>query len=342
VPQVEISAPLSVLDGLGRPVNFGWARGEFFQYNAQLIRTPARRLIASDRYIFFSPKNLISIQVLDGGYLGSVGISVVSFHGKKRSTHTYLFPFSLGSLNLPDSAEGGSVKIQRKFFFLEFAVLENGVRIIRADFSRFGRSRYLRGELVLTPPPGAESLVTHQPWLRDKNSFIVISRSPWYAAEGVVQLGTQELVFSQGKGWGILDWNRGSRPKIDIHWWATGCGMAGNEQVGFSVGYGTSDSSLGTENAFFLAGRLHKLDQVTFHINPANWLEDWRFTSNDNRLEMTFTPSQERLERNRMLFHSLTRRQVFGSFSGRVILDDGRKLEFRDLTGLAERRRSHN
>jgi hypothetical protein len=55
---------------------------------------------------------------------------------------------------------------------------------------------------------------------------------------------------------------------------------------------------------------------------------------------MTFIPIQERIERKRMLFHSLNCRQVFGSFSGKVILDDGTPLEFHDLTGVAERRKS--
>jgi hypothetical protein len=106
------------------------------------------------------------------------------------------------------------------------------------------------------------------------------------------------------------------------------------------VGYGSSDSGLGTENAFFVDGRLHKLDQVTFHISPADWLEPWRFTSNDKRLEMTFIPHQERNERHQMFFHYLSRRQMIGSFSGKIRLDTGEELEFHDLTGITERRRT--
>jgi hypothetical protein len=84
-------------------------------------------------------------------------------------------------------------------------------------------------------------------------------------------------------------------------------------------------------------GVLHKLDQVTFHIPLSNWLAPWRFTSNDNRLEMTFTPHQERKESRRFFFYNSTRHQVFGFFSGKVQLDDGTVIEFQRLTGLAER-----
>jgi hypothetical protein len=338
--QIEISAPLSVLDDLGRPVNFGWARSPVFKYTASQLRTPARRITASDRYIISSPTHLITMQVLDGGYLGYVGVSVISLKDKKRSTQFYHIPFPLGELNLPNSSETGQVRIQKKKFFLEFTVMESGARIIRLDFPRFGHHRYLRGELVLTPPPGAESLVTHMPWPSDRNAFSLTRRSPWFNTEGVIQFGIAEIIFSQGKSWGILEWSRGSRPRSDVRWWASACGHAGENRIGFSVGYGGADSSLGTDNAFFLNGRIHKLDQVTFHLTPANWMESWHFTSNDNRLEMTFIPFQERIERKRMLFHALNRRQVFGVFSGKVILDDNTPLEFCDLTGVAERLKS--
>ena len=115
--------------------------------------------------------------------------------------------------------------------------------------------------------------------------------------------------------------------------------MAGKQQAGFSVGYSSADSSLGTENAFFLNGKLHKLDQVSFHIATERHVP-WRFTSNDNRLEMIFSPHQERDDNHRVLFYSLKRRQLFGSFSGKAILDDGSEFEFQDITGMAERRKS--
>jgi hypothetical protein len=277
---------------------------------------------------------------MDNGYLGYIGMSVVSLKDKKRSSQIYTVPFPLGGFELPPGSETGSVKINQKKSSLEFITMEGGVRIIKVDIPHFGHHRNLRGELVFTPPPEAESLVTHMPWRREKNAFRYSRRSPWYTAEGVIQFGTAELVFTKGKAWGIFDWNRGVRPRADVRYWAAGAGLAGGRLAGFNVGYGAADSAQGTENAFFLDGRLHKLDQVTFHISPANWLEPWRFTSNDNRLEMIFTPYQERVEHLRMIFHSLKRRQVCGFFSGRVVLDDGTEAEFQNITGFAERRKT--
>jgi hypothetical protein len=348
--QVEISDPLPVLDSLGRPANFGWARKPLFSYDASKIWGPVRRITETDRYIIFSSTHMLLLEVTDGGLLGSIGVSVISLKDKQRFTQSFVIPFPMGSLNMPPASDSGSVKVQQKGILVEFAAMQSGARIIKVDIPQFGHNRYLRGALVLSAPDNAQSLVTHMAWRGEKYAFRLARRSPWYIAEGVMQFGGAELIFTKGSSWGIFDWIRGCRPDSDIRFWASACGLTtggtttgrqtGESQIGFCVGYGSADSSWGTENAFFVDGVLHKLDQVTFHISPSSWMQPWRFTSSDNRLEMTFSPHQERVERNRMFLHSVKRNQVCGSFSGTVILDDGSPLCFENLTGAAERRKS--
>ncbi|MDR1900161.1 MAG: DUF2804 domain-containing protein [Treponema sp.] len=338
--QNEITSPVSVINGSGWPENAGWARSPLFFYDPALVWAPRRRIAESDRYVIYSPTHMVILEVLDDGYLGYMGVSVISLRDKKRVTQYFLRSFPLGGFELPPGSGTGAIRYRHKKTSLDFVPMDGGVRIIKMDIPRFGHHRILRGELVLTEPAAAESLVTNMPWRREKSAFRYSRRSPWYTVEGVIQFGTAELVFTRGNAWGIFDWNRGVRPRGDTRMWAAGCGLAGEHQIGFSVGYSSADASQGTENAFFLDGKLHKLDQVTFHISPANWQSPWRFTSNDNRLEMVFTPHQERVERNRLLFYSLKRRQLCGFFSGKVILDDGTEMEFQHITGFAERRKT--
>jgi hypothetical protein len=338
--QKEITGRVPVLDEMGKPVNFGWSRSSSFLYDPVLIRSPRRHVCESDRYVFFSPTHLVILEILDDGYLGYMGMSVVSLKDKKRSTQTFVIPFPLGSFELPRDSDSGTIRIESKKAVLTFSAMEGGARIIKADIPRFGHNRSIRGEVVFTPPPESESLFTNMPWRGERTAFCLSRRSPWYNAEGVIQFGSQELVFTRGKAWGIFDWNRGIRPRGDVRFWAAGCGQSGGRQAAFNAGYNSADSAAGTENAFFVNGRLHKLDQVTFHISPSNWLLPWHFTSNDNRLEMIFAPHQERAENHQMFFHYLKRRQVCGFFSGKVILDDGSEFEFQNITGFAERRKT--
>jgi hypothetical protein len=338
--QCEITGAVSALDDTGQPRNFGWSRQPGFFYDPAMVWAPRRRISEADRYIVFTPAYMVIFEVKDDGYLGYMGVSVISLRDKKRTTQFYQTLFPLGSYEMPTGSEAGALRYRRHKSSLDFVPMEGGVRIIKVDIPKFGHHRSLRGELVLTEPVMAESLITNMPWREEKSAFRYSRRSPWYTVEGVIQYGTTEIVFTRGNGWGIFDWNRGVRPRSDTRYWAAACGMGDERLAGFSVGYGSADSGAGTENAFFVDGKIHKLDQVTFHISPSNWLAPWRCSRNDNRLDMLFTPHQERIERQRLFFHASTRRQVCGFFSGRAILDDGSTLEFQNITGFAERNKA--
>jgi hypothetical protein len=169
--QIEIDAPVSVLDESGWPVNFGWSRVPRFFYDPAQLWAPRRRISESDRYIIFSPTHLLILEILDDGCLGYSGISVISLKDKKRVTQMHQRPFPLGVFEMPTGSETGSVKITRGKSRLDFVAMEGGARIIKADFSKFGHHRSLRGELVLSEPAGAESLVTNMPWRREKSAF---------------------------------------------------------------------------------------------------------------------------------------------------------------------------
>jgi hypothetical protein len=337
--QKEISSPLSVLDDKGQPQNFGWSRTPGFFYDPALVTAPRHRITESDRYIVHSPTHLVIFEIRDDGWLGYVGISVVSLRDKKRSTQAFKTLVPMGTYELPTGSVTGSIHWRYEKSSLDFVSMEGGVRIIKADIPRFSHNRSLRGELVLLEPAGAESLITNQLWRNEKSAFRYSRSSPWYRTEGVIQLGSSEIIFTRGNGWGVFDWNRCARPRADIRYWAAACGMCGERQFSFNIGYSWADSSEGTENGFFIDGKLHKLEQVTFHI-PPDWYSPWRFTSNDNRLEMIFFPHQGRLDRRRFFFHHSTRRQFCGTFSGRAQLDDGSVIEFSNITGFAERSKS--
>jgi len=335
--QNEINSPVSVLDISGQPENFGWSRQPGFFYDPVLVTAPRYMITESDRYIVHSPTHLVVFEIKDDGCLGYVGVSVISLRDKKRSTQTFNTLMPMGNFELPTNSVTGSVVWHRKKTHLDFISMEDGVRIIKTEFPKFGHHRSMRGALVLIGPDSPHSLVTNQPWPNEKNAFRYTRCSPWYSVEGVIQFGSSEIIFTKGNAWGIFEWNRGVRPKADIRYWAAASGIIDDRRLGFCVGYSFADSSQGTENGFFVNGKLHKLDQITFHIPMSNWLLPWRFTSNDNRLEMTFNPHQERIERRSLFFHDSTRRQVFGFFSGKVQLNDGSVVEFQNLTGFAER-----
>jgi hypothetical protein len=63
----------------------------------------------------------------------------------------------------------------------------------------------------------------------------------------------------------------------------------------------------------------------------------WRFTSNDGRFEMTFTPAVNRHASVDAGLVKTQQDQVFGWFNGTVGLDDGSSMTITDLPGFAEK-----
>ena len=110
---------------------------------------------------------------------------------------------------------------------------------------------------------------------------------------------------------------------------------------GWNIGYGFGNTAAASENALFYDGTLHKLSRVTFEIpqkdGKFDYLAPWKFTSDDNRFYMDFTPVLDRSACMNVGVLKSDQHQVFGHFTGRVTLDDGTVLPVRDFFGFAER-----
>jgi hypothetical protein len=102
------------------------------------------------------------------------------------------------------------------------------------------------------------------------------------------------------------------------------------------LGYGFTDRSPASENVLIYENKIHKLDEVQFHIEPNNYMAPWKFTSNDNRLNLDFQPIVDRNSALNLILLKSIQHQVFGLFNGTVVLDSGKTLELKNFLGFAE------
>jgi len=65
-------------------------------------------------------------------------------------------------------------------------------------------------------------------------------------------------------------------------------------------------------------------------------MKPWVFRDNQNRLDLVFTPFKERTARTNLGIIFSEVHQLFGRYNGHLILDNGDRLEIRDLIGFAE------
>ena len=86
----------------------------------------------------------------------------------------------------------------------------------------------------------------------------------------------------------------------------------------------------------FYKDRAHKLGDIRFHLDTGNYMAPWKFTSSDQRFELDFEPLIDRQGATDFIVIKSVQHQVFGYFSGHVILDDGTRLHLDRFSGFAE------
>ena len=108
---------------------------------------------------------------------------------------------------------------------------------------------------------------------------------------------------------------------------------------GWNIGYGFGNTSAASENMLFYNGKAHKISQVKFNIpgDEKAFMEPWTFTSDDGRFEMGFRPVLDRASCTDVGLIKSDQHQVFGLFTGKAVLDDGKVIEIKDFPGFAEK-----
>ena len=156
-------------------------------------------------------------------------------------------------------------------------------------------------------------------------------------AEGFAEYNGKRYEFHPEKHFGTLDWGRGVWTYDNTWYWGSGnCDVDGHA-FGFNIGYGFGNTKAASENVIFYDGVAHKIDDVTFVIPEDDYCKPWKFTSSDGRFEMDFMPL---LDRFACLDYKLIvsdQHQVFGRMSGTTVLDDGTKVEIKDVLCFAEK-----
>ena len=121
-----------------------------------------------------------------------------------------------------------------------------------------------------------------------------------------------------------------------MNWASASAYLPDGRAIGLNLGMGFGDTSAATENAIILDGRIHKLDQVKFQYNSTNYMKPWKFQDNQGRLKLEFVPFTERVATTNLVIIQSEVHQMFGRYSGTLVLDDGTSLEVKDLIGFAE------
>ena len=324
-----------LLDEHGELLEPGWSRSLIQQYDRSRIKAPRWRIKEWDYYLVLSNDFAGAFTISDDGYIGLQSVSLLRFGQKPwEHTETVLNAFPLGKLRLPSDSSSGVTGYSDKRLQMRFEA-GNGTRHITCHFERFYEGKPFDCDIVLAQPE-MDSMVIATPWDK-KHAFYYNQKINCMRASGYMEFDGVRYEFDPKTDFGTLDWGRGVWTYDNTWFWGSGNADIDGAAFGFNLGYGFGNTSAASENVLFYNGRVHKLDDVTFHIPEGSYMDPWRFSSSDGRFEADFVPVLDRAAKLDFKLLVSDQHQVFGKMSGKAVLDDGTEIAFRDLMCFAEK-----
>ena len=326
--QREFTSPGPVLDEAGRPVA-GYSTHSMLQYDRAAIRANAFRIKEWDFYQVSDRHKCLQFTLGHASYAGQVGIMFFDFEqGEWIANFDKMLVLPFGSLKMPADAEAShTLTCDKGGMFMQYET-RGDTTVLRCRHEGF------ETELTLTRENPC-SIALNVPFDESPTRFYYNQKINCMRAAGQVKVGDKTYVFDPGDSFGLLDWGRGVWPFHNEWFWSNGTGLVGGEVFGFNLGCGFGNTETATENTLFWHKQAYKLGRVSIR-HEADYMQPWHLDDDEGRLSLTMTPSWDRTTKTKLLFIDNECHQVFGRFDGFAVLDDGTKLEVRELFAFAE------
>ncbi|MEA3349275.1 MAG: DUF2804 domain-containing protein [Chloroflexota bacterium] len=339
--QNELTQTGTLLTRTGELAQVGWARHQTLDCNLEDVAFYPRllrplqftRVKRWDYYAIFTPGRFFSATIADLGYAGNIFVYTLDFENKALHEEGLVIPLGRG-ITLPRNSTEGESHFEGQGVKLHFNTTFES-RSISIDWPGFYNGRGISAQIDLRCPPEHESMTIVIPI--PKKRFYYNRKINCMPAQGWIQYGDLREELDPESSIGQLDWGRGVWEYSSFWNWASASGfLPDGRTVGLNMGCGFGDLSAATENALILDGRIHKLDQITFDYDPKDFIKPWNFSDNQDRLNLIFTPFEDRTARTNLLIIDSEVHQLFGHYSGQVVSDDGEEIQLEGLIGFAE------
>ncbi len=332
--QHEIVTRAPLLNKEGNIAEQGWARSLISEYRRSDIKASPLRIKEWDYYIVSNDSYALALTIADNGYMGLISASVLDFEKPWEKTTSVMTLMPMGKYALPETSLCGTTYYADKRVKMKFSA-RDGQRRLSCAFNKFLGDEALNADIVLTDLP-KESMVIATPFEKPR-TFYYNQKINCMRASGSMHLNGKTYVFGPEDSFATLDWGRGVWTYDNVWYWGNANGVIDGVKVGFNIGYGFGDTSAASENVIIYDGVVHKLSEVRFNIPDDSYVKPWTFTSDDGRFEMDFVPAIDRAARTNALVLETDQHQVFGRFTGKMILDNGKAIELKDFMGFAEK-----
>ena len=336
VNQHQLSQGL-LLDENGNLNEAGFALSLVRDYNRGQIKGLKSRIKEWDYYYIGNSHFGVALTIADNSYMALASVSFLNFDTNEQVTKSKMKFFTFGKLKLPSSSKEGVTKINWKGLEMSF-VNENNQRKLNVLYKNFSNHKDFRLEVVLSEF-NQDSLVISTPFKKEKH-FYYNQKINNLSANGYCKFNDQFYYFDETSQ-GVLDWGRGIWTYDNTWYWASMNGEYQGKKIGMNLGYGFGDTSVASENIFYIDGMSYKLNDVRFDISTLpngkhEYLKQWKFRSKTGDISLIFDPVLHRKANMNLLFLKSDQNQIFGLFSGYIIVN-GKQEYFENIPGFAEK-----
>lgn len=339
--QTEYTESTPLLNSDGTLNAKGWARKNVFEYDRNLVKS---NLISRKEWDFYQVSNgkymvqLSFANINIGGYVAAKLIDLVKGEEVIDCTQFFLG----GNKHVPpkkaDVLNRYRDKVGKADF--DFNTMENSRTLwFRCPM----KDKVVECNFQMDIMAGLENITTVLPFDEDNTKYFMTTKQNCMPCEGTFKIGNKVYEFSKEDTFGFLDWGRVNTIHKMVWYWGNGSTYitdANGEKhlFGFEITWAIGNESNATETCLFYDGKAHKFGAVDVETFPKDdkYMEPWKFISEDGRFNMTMKPTFDyhtdlNLKIGRMHAH-----QVHGLWSGDVTLDDGTKLEIKDMYAFCE------
>ncbi len=322
------------------PAARGWSRLPFF--NCNIAGTWGRKK-RWDYWAVLTPTHAVSVTYADVDYLGITDVWWVDLRTGRHGGRNRPVPGAAG-IHLPDLPGTAPLRSAARHQVLDLTDDARGTRLSAAWTESDGTPASL--DVLVGLPDGHESLNVVIPW--SDRTFQFTSKHQARPAHGELVIGDERIEIgaddasAPGAAWGVLDVGRGRWPYSTRWNWGGGAGVASTgEVVGVQIGGKWTDGTGFTESGIIVDGRLSKLgEELAWYYDWDRPTDPWRVIDPTGRMDLTLSPVFDKHSRLEVGVLGTEVHQVFGTWAGTVVTDDGVELAVDGIVGFAEESRS--
>ena len=335
--QTEYTEATPLLADDGTLLAKGWARHNVFEYDRDKVKKVMRRK-EWDFYQLSDGKFMAQISFANislGGYASAVLVDLKN--GKTVATAMGAFLGGKDKYILPPKGDVPN-KVDFTVGGAQFKIdTEENTRTIY--FKKGGIECGFTMDIL----PGHENITTVLPFKDYPDRYFMTTKQNSMPCEGTFKYEGGCYEFSKEDTFCVLDWGRVDTPYNLVWYWGNGSAYVNDAEgnrhiVGFEITWGIGDESNATETCIFYDGKAHKFGAVDVaeFPKPDKYMQPWRFVSEDGRFDLTMTPFFDHHSDLNILVMRMHSHQVHGLWNGTVTLDDGTKIEIKDMYAFCE------